>query len=265
MGADAKDERWQTVNDLLYQGCLRRSKFRFVERYIHNVLILHLHCLMLVNSSKVMDRFIKFCAVLEHDRGNATGKAFGSDDGVPSVDDCNSGLKVAVLVDVRENREHPHQVMEPLKTIVRLQTLDECICVNGNPVGQIERSKRNGRDTFIATRPFQEQGELSPRILLGEWADKCPPDKIEKQVIQRRPELVKNLTEQYGNINGRLLGDLQFGCAVRLNDLFVRVSATVFGDGILNSLLVLHGPEDFSAGGFNSGKHPRILSREFKG
>jgi hypothetical protein len=29
--------------------------------------------------------------------------------------------------------------------------------------------------------------------------------------------------------------------------------------------LVLHGPEDFSAGGFNSGKHPRILSREFKG
>jgi hypothetical protein len=191
-----------------------------------------------------MQRSVEFCAVLEHRYQNAAGET-PSADRVPTIYDRDTGMEIAVLVDIRKNHQHSQQLMEPCPTMVWLQTLDECERVSGNPIRNFEGLPGDGRDLFATLRSIQKQRELTPQVLFGEWADEIPPDEIEKQVVERRLELVKNLSRNYGNIDGRVLGDLQLGCAIRLHDLFVRASATIFGNGFLDGFSVFHGPDDF--------------------
>jgi hypothetical protein len=259
--ANTKDEQWQAVHDLIYERCLRRSKFRFVDRYLNNVLVTHFHCMIQVNRSiGSMDGFVKFCAVLEHGPRNTTGEALSGRNRVPSIYESDSGLKISVLVDVREDQKHPEKIMEPLHAMVRLQSLDQCERTAGNPVGKVEFVNWDWPESFITNRSFREQGELTlSQNFLRQWPYKVPPDEIEKHVIERRPELINNLARDYGDDGGRLLGDLQLCCAVRLNDLFVRTSASVFGDGILKHFLVIHSPDDLCSGRFNPARHESVI------
>jgi hypothetical protein len=246
-GADAEDPRWQLVYDILYRGGLERSKFRFVERYLNDIIVFHFHG-TLVNLGR-MDRLIEFCATLEHGHDSGTTKSSFSTYCVPSRNAGNSGIQMSMLVDVREYAQHPEKFMPVVPSIVRLQPLNECKCLMGNTVWDdafSEKASRDGRSSMGISGGIQGQREHNPvSHLVGDGAIPVPLDKIEKNVVERRPELIDDFASEYGNLDRGLLGDLQCWCTLRLGDFSIRVSAAIFGNALFDRLILFHCPNDF--------------------
>lgn len=260
--ADPKDERWEIVHDLLYRGGLERSKFRFMERYSNGVLVFHLHG-VLVDIHK-MQRLVEFCATCEPwDEKRAGDSAWPCND-VPSMNCGNSGIQASMFVDVREEAQHPEKLMPAMRSIVRLQTLDECKRRFGNAIGNRALAKitpGDGRDFRGITGRIETKRELqSFGDLVGHGANPIPFDKIEKHMIERRPELVEDFASNHGEFNRRVLDGLQCWYAIRLSDYSVRLTAAVFGDAIFQGLTLLQCPEDFCLSGLPTSSHTESIA-----
>jgi len=250
-GCDLEDKRWQAINDILNEGCLRRAKLRFVERYDRNVLSFHLHGSIVRNAG--MPRLREFCAVIEKWRDNGAPIPFGMEEGVFPIDSGNDGIQATMFVDVRQFAEQSKQIGSFMPSVIRLQTLDECKRHIGNPnsVGEEvispKRPASNGpnssqRELAIVDVPSRERRVISL-------------DKIEEQVVKGGPELIDNLASIQRDLRRRLLRDLQCFFAIRLADNFIRLTACIFGNASLNGLTMFHCPEDFPGSGFNGGAH----------
>lgn len=245
--ADVEDPRWEMVNNILYQGGLERSKLRFIERYLNNVLIVHFHgTLVYIDGVK---RLVDFCATLEHGLDDRTAQPVLGFYRMPSGDGGDNRVQMSMLVDVREYAQHPEKLMPVVHSVIRLQSLNECECSIGyasRDNGFSERRSRDGRSPVGIAGGIEAQGKhkFFSRAI-GNWSAPIPLDKIEKDVVERRPELIDDFASEYGNFDRRLLGDLQFWCALRLGDYGVRISATVFGNGILDRLVLFHCSKDF--------------------
>lgn len=246
-GADAEDPRWQRVYDILYRGGLERSKFRFVERYLNDIIVFHFHG-KVVNLGR-MDRLIEFCATLEHRHDSGATQPPFSLYRVPSCDGSNGGIQMSMLVDVREYVQHPEECMPVVRSIVRLQPLNECKCLIGNTSRDAfsERASRDGRSSLGIARGVKGQRELNVLShFVGDGSIPVPLDKIEKNVVERRPELIDDFASEYGNLDRGLLGDLQCWCTLRLGNFSIRVSAAIFGNALFDRLELFHCPNDFS-------------------
>jgi len=251
---DLEDERWQAVGDILQEGCLRLSRFRFVERYNRSILDFHLH------GSLVFDvgygrrnRSWKFCAVLQRGSDKYATKC-GMSKNVPAVYYGDGRVKATMLVDVREFTQHPKQLRSRIPSVIRLQTLDKCICFIGNPLEQLLLREQdvfwNGRTVSSGTG-VQKRELAFPRNLFRHRFSIVPFDKLEKQVIERRPELIKHFASKERNVGRRLSNDAQCFFAIRISDNFVRLTSCVFGDASLDQLAMIECPRKFPTSGLN--------------
>lgn len=257
------DEMWKLINDALNTGCLRYSSLGFVERYDRNQISLHIHCSGRngdAESSRIGHRSDgwEFCAVLQHDVSVADVESAKCAPAIANINAGNSGVQIAVLVDIRKLQKKPEEgVGSILRSTIRLQTLDECIGVAGDPMFspalEILKWQRHVEGGDSATRRVVTKGEVTTPfpILLG--GNAVPFDEFEKQMTQGGSTVVENLSREDSDIGGRLLADLQFLIAIRLGDHGARLISTVVGNGLSESLaLFCHYPDRLALGGIDA-------------
>jgi hypothetical protein len=245
--ADAEDPRWHIVHDVLYRGALERSKLRFIERYLNNVLILHLHGNLLYIDR--MHRLIEFCAVCEHGSDYGTANSPFAVNDMLSGDCRNGRVQMSMLVDIRKYAQHPNEPMPIIPSVIWLQSLNDCKCFIRNAARDdllAEVRSGNGRDLCGVSRRIKTQGEFDySGDIFGDGATPVPLDKIEKDVIKCRPEMVDDFASNHRYLDGRGLCDLQCRIAIRMDDFSIRLAASVSGNAVFESLVLTHCSNDF--------------------
>lgn len=251
MDCDPVDVRWQTVYDLAKRGALRGSKFGLIERYLEMDIAFHLHFSLLHYLGRMPER-IDLCAVVQRStESNTNNPRFGECD-FSRVRLHNGGRNVVVFVDVREYSQEPKQIMPSIASIVRLQFLDECIGLIGNPIEQpfFREEFVLGDGGIVSGRSGTQKRELteSPQIG-GKLTPMRPLDEIEEHMVEGRATVIENLPGEYRDIKRRLLNDVQCLCSIRIGHDFDRAVASVLGNASLENLLLLHSPDDFASDG----------------
>ena len=258
LDCDPEDVRWQVVYDLAKRGALRGSEFRLIERYIKMDVTFHLH-FSLQYVGVVMQRH-NLCAVFEGNAQDHAGSAVTNGDlASMSADHC--GRKVTMLVDVREYNQEPEKVMPRIASVVRLQTLDECIRTAGHPVKQTLFTE----EYFLPNRRGVSGGlntddrELArPLDLSGKISAMRPFDKLEKQMIQCGSAMVDDFSSEHGDVDRGLFEDVQCRCSVRIGNDFNRFILSVFGNAVIENPTLLHCPDDFGPSGLQSITHDNL-------
>jgi hypothetical protein len=94
-----------------------------------------------------------------------------------------------------------------------------------------------------------EQGKLTFVRPVGWERDvsRIKFDEIKSQVIQSRPELIKNFPGYDGKF-GRRSSSSEYFFAVRLRDDFVRISSGIRGNAAFDFLNMFRCPENFQSG-----------------
>lgn len=150
-----------------------------------------------------------------------------------------------MLVKVGEISEES-QVVSQCSTTVWLCRLDECKRRFGNP-GKDMRETVVDRGLLENVQPQREKARIPP--IGGEWAARMIElDQIERQVIQRRPDLVNNFSGENGDAEWRFLPDAYPICAVRQRDNCVRVTARVSSNLLSYPFDMFRRPDEFELG-----------------
>ena len=251
---DLEDKRWQIVGDILQEGCLRNSDFRFIERYNRAILDFHLHGSLVFNGgNNGRDRRWKFCAILERGPDKSTIKGRMREN-MPAVYRDDGRIKAAMFVDIRELTQLPKNLGCRIPSVVRLQALNECMCTIGNPLKHGLFSEQNvfwnGR-TMTSGLLHQKRKLALTGNGVGQGLPVIPFDKFEKQVIECRPELVNHFTSKEGDVSRGFSSDAQCFFAVRISNDLVRLTSCVFGNALIDELTMVECPGKFPASGLN--------------
>ena len=245
---DIKDHERKIVNDFLEQCRLRRTDLRLVKRYLGNELRFHMHITL---ARRVQENAVNLCAVIEHGLKKGVGVAHRVEEGHVSVNTGDGGIQAMVLVDVREFDQQPQGVMPVIPSIVRLQALDVCVGTVGNPIRNPDVLSVYRKTPLRAIRNIREKRELAgAENILRQRPDQIPLDEFEEKVIQGRPEMIDHFACEDRQFKRRISEDAQLLCAIRITDDFERIVASIFGDAILEGIMMFDDPDDFGLGGF---------------
>lgn len=220
----------------------RRALFEntLVERYKRMHEVLHVHCSVLVDHLGRERRF-KFCAVLHAAHREMVPSGTDQPGSVVSlrIDD----VQVSVFVDVRQLFDDPQHVA-CIHSIVRLNRLDECERVIGNPwkrSGKIVvlQGESEGYRRIPGCRNIQEQGKFASPLPFSGQLDVAHVelDQIEREVIEGRFDLIDCFTRQEGDVGiGNVATQIDCGFAIRMRDNSSRSSVGVSPSARLDSL-----------------------------
>jgi hypothetical protein len=170
-------------------------------------------------------------------------------------------MQVSVFVDVRELSEKP-QMSSPLPSIVRLHALDECISRNGNAreislKTAIRQGKVVGDGRISLDANVEQEREFTAFVPSLRQSDLCgiELDKIERQVIEGRPDLIDHLSSQNCDTGRRLLQEIKFFCAIRLSGNTTRLTCGVIPNEESYRLDMYRCPDEFKMGRFEASNH----------
>jgi hypothetical protein len=244
----------QKLQDFLNRNLVGGSSAEtgFCKRYINGDASLHVHGFLSIEPS--IGNRIEFCAVLNS--ANACIGASGSFDPFFAGESRFGEIEVSVLVDVREISEQPEHIAGPIISVIRLHGLDECKRLFGNPRKDV-RETVVGRGFLGDLEPQREETVLFP--IGGELdVSGVKLDKIERQVIDGRSQLIQDLSRQDGDFRRGCSAHAYLLFAVRLRGSFVRVtSSVVWRRGFLVSygFDMFRHPSEFEVGGVDTGEH----------
>ena len=170
------------------------------------------------------------------------------DEIVPNLRPGDSKGKTSMFVDVRE-------IVEQLKGriygtctsgIIRLNSLDDCMHINGNARKSFESSIR---ERWLLSR-FQWIGPDGKHAVLlpvggKSYAAPIHLDEIESQMIQGGPHLIDKFSCQHGD-EGRGFEEVNCLFAIRFDSETITVCGSILGNGALDGCKVLHCPDQFA-------------------
>ena len=214
----------------------------FIERYKRLEASCHLHTFGKGN--------LNLCAVLY--RSSSPDMVATSDGDIePHLSLPFGDMQVSMFVDVRECSENSH-LKASIPTIVRLQSLDDCergLADTGEAflekvVGQ-RKIIRDGRVPFSGY--VNQQGELAAFLPTGGKLDTSGIhfDKIERQVIECRPHLIKRFASKHRNTRRRGNSEVQLILAVRLLRDSARLLCQIIPDGLTHRFDMFRCPDEF--------------------
>ena len=191
----------------------------FIERYIKGEAALHIHW------SICGGKFFKLrnlCALLEiAPHRSSVNPSAGICEIIPDGNVRQENVRVFMLVDVRKVGNDSENVMNSWPTVVRLDSLDECVRRFGNP-----------RKLLLDVR------KVHP-LRLG-------LDELERKLIEHRSELINDLAS---NGQWSIDQEMKFFFTVRIGEDFIRVCGlNEFTENSIDLIEVLRFPSEFALG-----------------
>lgn len=223
------------------------SKNWLIEGYKSGKLEAHLH--IGITPDAAVEQ-INFCAVIA---GRVSGgdKSVCPHSGFVDLRSTSGQYQISVLISIAEFLEESEAVINLPDPIVRLHTLDECVRLCGNTRKFFETSQRQrGR---LSDFEFSPQRKLATLLPLGGQIRpiRIELDEIEREMIQDRPQLIKDFADENGNVRRNGDGQIQCCFAITVHDYLRRILGNV-GVGVrLDSLDLFWHPIEF---GFNGTK-----------
>ncbi|HZQ20961.1 MAG TPA: hypothetical protein VFA90_19885 [Terriglobales bacterium] len=234
------------------------QKNSFVESYKREETSFCIHC-----RSRVRGFPFEFCAVVHGLKGEGSISV-----GLPNRLNISTLLvdqiEVSVLVEIRELREPP-QVPRfiPISGVVRLYSLDEFKNIVGNPGHfPLECTPRSWGNLW--GKQMQREGAFS----LPVPGELCPVgfiDETEREVIDGRPELINEFSDQNGEGKRWINQDAEsFFFSVRVVDNLIRLCSGVRGNAILDGAEMFRCPKQFEVDGFDYACHDASVARDIR-
>ncbi|TKB59304.1 MAG: hypothetical protein E8D49_08440 [Nitrospira sp.] len=217
-----------------------------IERYKSGSLRLHLHVLAHCLIGGVW-KIGHLCFVAQYAIGRAQGghisagsDTVGScccDTDINGVHHCSSEMHVPMLVYVGERIQNPQGMICDIPTMVRLQSMNDCLRLNGHPA-----NARVAR--FIVARGVIENWETG---FIGGF----PPiqsDQLKSNTIETTSHIVEAITEQHRQTDGRVwtnVHDEDVMLSAVFDDELVRLDIKVSDHLIIECAEMLLSPDQF--------------------
>ena len=234
------------LQEVVHRESARASKGFFIERYSRAIAAIHIHGRITLAPSG--NRRINFCATLQH-RISAVRTPAQKFDPLRCFGAGPDKVEMSVLVDIRENDKKAQSIINRANTVVRLQTLDECKRLVGNPRKFADKfSFGKWASATLGKFNFHRELSLFAPIGFNGGNVRITLDQLESQMVERRPHLINRLSCQQRNLKRRRLGDIQLFLMLRLRDNFVRLTSGILGNATLDSADVFLGPIEFQQG-----------------
>ena len=170
------------IQDVLDRQCIRAtSNIRFVERYKSGESFLHIHGIGGFAGGKRINFCISTGGVV-----NIVPLPWAEMHKLPVTDAGGREIKVSMFVDVRERCEGTEDVTY-IPSIVRLNGLDECKCLNGD-VRQASGESRLRQWGRFSGVEFVPEGEKA--MFEGLGVARITLDEVECEMVESRPQEV---------------------------------------------------------------------------
>lgn len=239
------------LQDVLRFEGVRPNSDSFIERYIRGKASLYVITSVKGNLIGNWD----FCTVLESAHCRNSAESIGVRN---FVVDSNSGqydVKVSVSVDVRQFAQNTKSVTDscPWPTTVRLYSLDESISRIGDAGQLLFKDFFRHRDVIgdgriPVSRYLEHQGELTVPlpILRKGYVSGIELDEFERQMIERRTELIDDLANNHQNVSRCSDTEIDVFLTIRIFDDFIRVCfAKSLSEITVDLQKVYRCPDDF--------------------